>query len=542
MESSTSSSCRCRVISSDRAGVVGRIAAAIWLAGSGTMVAADAMAAAQAPVAAQAVLHADQTGPTIAPEIYGQFSEHLGRGIYEGIWVGEDSAIANTRGFRNDVIAALRHIHVPVVRWPGGCFADEYHWRQGIGARTERPVRVNTNWGGVEENNAFGTQEYFDFLGLIGARSYVTMNLGTGTPQELADWVEYITSPSRSTLAQERRKNGHDAPWKLDYVGLGNESWGCGGNMRPEYYADMLRHYSTFVRPPAGQTANRVAVGPNADDYHWTEVLMANAAGSYDALALHYYTLPGGDWLHKGSAREFTEGDWIRTLAATLRMDELLTKHEAIMDHYDPARRVALDVDEWGLWHDVEPGSNPGFLYQQNTLRDALAAALNLNIFHRHAARVRMANIAQMVNVLQAMVLTQGDKLVLTPTYHVYDMYQAFQGATLLPLELDAPPYLHDGHSIPSVDASAARDAAGVIHLAIVNLDPGHAATLTVKIAGAQPHGVSGRVLTAPAMNAFNSFTAPTAVQPVAFGGAAVHSGVLIVSLPAKSVVVLDLN
>ena len=530
------------MISSNWVGFVRRTAVALSLLTAGTLAAAEAMAATQAPIAAQAVLHADQTGPTIEPEIYGQFSEHLGRGIYEGIWVGADSAIPNTRGFRNDVIAALRKIHVPVVRWPGGCFADEYHWRQGIGPRAQRATRVNSNWGGVEESNAFGTQEYFDFLGLIGARSYVTMNVGTGTPQDLADWVEYISSPSHSTLAQERRTNGRDAPWKLDYIGVGNESWGCGGNMRPEYYADMLRHYSTFIRLPEGSAATRVAVGPNADDYHWTEVLMANAAGSFDALALHYYTLPSGDWVHKGSATDFTESDWFKTLAATLRMDELLTKHEAIMDRFDPARRVALDVDEWGLWHDVEPGTNPGFLYQQNTLRDALAAALNLNIFHRHAARVRMANIAQMVNVLQAMVLTQGDKLVLTPTYHVYDMYQVFQGAKLLPLELDAPQYVHDGHSIPSMDASAARDAAGVIHIAIVNLDPGHAATLTVKIAGRQPRGVSGRLLTAPAMNAFNSFGAPAVVQPVAFGGAVVHGDVLTITLPAKSVVVLELN
>ncbi len=521
-----------------------RIVAGRWLVAwcATAMAAAAGIAETQTPIAARAVLHADQSGPTIAPQIYGQFSEHLGRGIYEGIWVGAGSPIPNTRGIRNDVIAALRHIHVPVVRWPGGCFADEYHWRQGIGARAARPTRVNTNWGGVEETNAFGTQEYFDFLGLIGARSYVTMNLGTGSAQELADWVEYLTSASRSTLAQERRRNGRDAPWQLDYIGLGNESWGCGGNMRPEYYADVLRHFSTFIRLPAGQAVSRVAVGPNADDYHWTEVLMANAAGSFDALALHYYTLPGGDWLHKGSATAFTESDWIRTLESTVHMDELLTKHEAIMDRYDPARRVALDVDEWGLWHDVEPGTNPGFLFQQNTLRDALAAALNLNIFHRHSARVRMANIAQTVNVLQAMALTQGEKLVLTPTYHVYDMYQVFQGAQLLPLELDAPRYQYGGHSVPAVDASAARDANGVIHVAIVNLDPGRAAALTLRITGAQSRGVSGRLLTAAAINAFNSFSAPAGVQPVPFGGASLQGDLLSVSLPAKSVVVLDLN
>ncbi|HMI37363.1 MAG TPA: hypothetical protein VK505_07050, partial [Steroidobacteraceae bacterium] len=301
------------MIFSPRSGIAGWALRGLALAALGTIAPAQlliaqavAPVAARAPVEARAVLHADQPGPTIAPEIYGQFSEHLGRGIYEGIWVGEDSPIPNTRGIRNDVIAALKHIHVPVVRWPGGCFADEYHWRQGIGARTARPIRVNSNWGGVEESNAFGTQEYFDFLGLVGARSYVTMNLGTGTPQELADWVEYITSPSRSTLAQERRHNGREAPWKLDYIGVGNESWGCGGGMRPEYYADMLRHFSTFIRLPDGQTATRVAVGPNADDYHWTEVLMANAANSIDALALHYYTLPGGDWNHKLPATEFT--------------------------------------------------------------------------------------------------------------------------------------------------------------------------------------------------------------------------------------------
>ena len=486
-----------------------------------------------------ATLRADRPGARIEPEVYGQFAEHLGRGIYEGVWVGEDSSIPNTHGYRNDVVAALKAIKVPLVRWPGGCFADDYHWRDGIGPRAKRPVKVNVVWGGVEETNAFGTHEFMDFAELIGAKTYVNGNVGTGSPQEMAEWIEYMVSPTRSSIAQMRRANGRDQPWKLDYFGVGNENWGCGGGMTAAHYTDLYRNFAEFVRVPAGTKTVKIAGGPNVADYVWTETLMAGAAQRMDALSLHYYVLPSGKWSNKLSATEFDEKVWADTMVQALRMDELITKHSAIMDKYDPAKRVGLYVDEWGLWHAVEPGTNPGFLYQQNTLRDAVVAAATLNIFHKHAERVRLTAIAQMVNVLQAMILTDKEKVILTPTYWVYDLYQPFQGATQLPVEVTTPVYAVGGSSVPAVSASAGRDAAGVVHVALVNLDPNKAARVAVTLSGVTGRTVSGRVLTAAAMNAFNTFDRPDAVKPAPFRGASIRDGMLNVDLPAKAVVVL---
>jgi alpha-N-arabinofuranosidase len=509
---------------------------------AGLAVAALTASSALAQTAVTATLRADQPGPRIAPEIYGQFAEHLGRGVYEGVWVGEDSKIPNTHGYRNDVVAALKAIHVPLVRWPGGCFADDYHWRDGIGPRGKRPVKVNVVWGGVEETNAFGTHEFMDFAGLIGAKTYVAGNVGTGAPREMAEWVEYMVSPTHSTVADERRANGRDKPWTLDYFGVGNENWGCGGDMSAEHYTDQYRNFAAFIRVPEGTKTVKIAGGPNVDDYHWTETLMKGAARYMDALSLHYYVLPSGKWENKLSATEFNEQVWADTMVQALRMDELITKHSAIMDKYDPKKRVGLYVDEWGLWHAVEPGTNPGFLYQQNTLRDAVVAAATLNIFHNHADRVRLTAIAQMVNVLQAMILTDKDKMVLTPTYWVYDLYQPFQGATQLPIALNTPAYAVGGSSVPAVSASAGRDAAGVIHVALVNLDPNKSAKVSVTVTGTAGKSVSGRVLTAPAMNALNSFDHPDTVKPAAFNGASLKGDVLTVRLPAKAVVVLALK
>ncbi|MEO8115962.1 MAG: alpha-N-arabinofuranosidase [Phenylobacterium sp.] len=511
-------------------------------AGLGALALASTAWTAPAPISAELTLRADQPGPKIERNIYGQFAEHLGRGIYEGVWVGEGSKIPNTRGYRNDVIAALRQIRVPVVRWPGGCFADEYHWREGIGPRDKRPVKVNTIWGGVEEPNTFGTHEYMAFAEMIGAQTYVNGNVGTGSPREMSEWVEYMTSPTNSTLAQERRRNGRDKPFQLDFMAVGNETWGCGGEMRPEQYADVYRNYATFLRVPNGQKLGKIAVGANTADYKWTEALMAGAAKQMDALTLHYYTVPSGVWGHKGPAIGFDETEWIKTMSQTLRMEEFITRHSAIMDKYDPAKRVGLFVDEWGAWYDVSPGTNPGFLYQENTLRDGLLAAVNLNIFHAHADRVRMTNIAQMINVLQAMILTDKEKMVLTPTYHVYDMYKVFQGATELPLEIKAPAYSFAGVTVPSVHGSAGRDAEGVTHLGLVNLDPNRPAALTVSLAGLQARTVSGRVLTAPQMDARNGFDSPEVVKPAAFTGAKLQGGKLTLTLPPKSVVVVDLK
>ncbi|MGH8025913.1 MAG: alpha-N-arabinofuranosidase, partial [Pseudoxanthomonas sp.] len=378
---------------------------------------------------------------------------------------------------------------------------------------------------------------------LIGAKTYLSVNVGTGTPQEMNQWVEYITSDSRSALAQERRANGRDKGWKIDYLGIGNETWGCGGNMRPEYYADLYRQYATFVRPPADKPLVKVASGAHAGDLKWTEGLMAGAAGELlEASTLHYYTLPTGEWEKKGSATQFGEAEWIATLKGALKIDEFIVQHSAVMDKYDPKKRVALYVDEWGNWLDTEAGTNGAFLYQQNSLRDAVTAAINLDIFQAHAERVRMANIAQMVNVLQAMILTDGDRMLLTPTYHVFDMYQVFQGATSLPVEIDAPEYEFGGVRVPGVHASAGRDAEGVVHLALVNPDPNKPVAVGVRLAGLQASSIRGRLLTAPAMNTVNSFDRPDAVRPVEFAGATLKGELLNAVLPAKSIVVLSLK
>ena len=494
--------------------------------------------------ASTAVLRADRPGPVVNRNIYGHFAEHLGRGIYEGIWVGPDSPIPNTRGMRNDVLAALKAIDVPVLRWPGGCFADEYHWKDGIGPREKRPAMINTHWGGVVENNHFGTHEFMDLVELLGTSAYIAGNIGSGTVQEMMEWVEYLTSDADSPIANLRRQNGRDKPWHVPYFGVGNEPWGCGGNMRPEYYADEYRKYNTFVKNyDRDRPIYRVAAGSTGEDTRWTDVLMSVAGRQMNGLSLHYYTLPTGNWEKKGSSTEFGEDQWFSTLRRTLRMDELIVKHSAIMDKSDPAKRIGLVVDEWGTWYDQEPGSRPGFLYQQNTMRDALVAALNFHIFHRHADRVVMANIAQTVNVLQAIILTDKEKMLRTPTYWVFEMFKVHQGGTSLPVELQSPDYAFGQEKIPMVSASATRAAdKSAVHLSLANTSPTQAVTLSVRLAGIAPGSVMGRVLTAPAMNSHNTFPAPSAVQPVAFDGASIKGDSLDVKLPAKSVVVLTLK
>lgn len=500
-----------------------------------------ATAAAQGAQTVEAALRADQPGQTYSRNIFGQFAEHLGFGIYGGIWVGEDSKIPNTNGYRNDVVAALRKLEVPVVRWPGGCFADEYYWRDGVGPRKDRRVKINTHWGGVTEPNSFGTHEFMNFAELIDAAPYVSGNVGSGSPREMAEWVEYMTYEGKSSLAEERRRNGRDKPWKLPYFGIGNEMWGCGGNLTAEQAANLHRQYQTFVKVPAGQHVAKVAAGANVDDYNWTETMMRIAGKHMDALSLHYYVVPGG-WPPRSSSFEFAEDEWIETLSGALRMDELITKHAAIMDKYDPEKKVALFVDEWGTWYAGLPGVNPGFLHQQNTLRDALVASLHFDIFGKHADRVKMANIAQMVNVLQAMILTKDEKMLLTPTYHVFSMYKPFQDATVLPLKIDAPAYSRGKWTVPSVHGSAVRGKDGKVYVALTNLHPAQSASVKVKLEGVAANGVSGRILTASEITARNTFEQPDAVAPADFTGARIAGDRLEVSLPAKSVLMLQLH
>lgn len=485
-------------------------------------------------------IHTDGNGPTINRHIYGHFAEHLGRCFYDGIWVGEDSPIPNTRGIRDDVVAALRHINIPNLRWPGGCFADDYHWRDGIGPREERPGRVNTHWGNVIETNHFGTHEFLDLCEQLDCEPYICGNVGSGTVQEMRDWLEYLTFAGDSTLADARRQNGRDDPWPITYWGIGNENWGCGGNMRAEFYADVYRRYATYCRHFDGRKLYRIAGGPHNADYHWTDVLMREAAAFMDGLSLHYYSMI--QWDSKGSATDFDESGWFTILKKALYMDTIIGQHSAIMDRYDPDRRVGLVVDEWGTWYDAEPGTNPAFLYQQNTLRDALVAAVTLHIFHKHCERVHMANIAQTVNVLQAMVLTQGEHMILTPTYHVFEMFKGHQNATRLPILVEPEDYVFDNDAIPQISASASRNAAGEILVTFCNTSPNQPADLTCNLHGTGALNVTGRVLTAQSMNARNTFESPEAVQPGEFDRFSICDGHLTMTLPAMSVVALTLT
>ncbi len=485
------------------------------------------------------VIRVDQGSLQINRNIYGHFAEHLGGCIYGGLWVGEDSPIPNTRGIRNDVAEALKRIQVPVLRWPGGCFADEYHWKDGIGPREKRPPMVNTHWGMVTENNHFGTHEFMDLCEQLGTEPYICGNVGSGEIKEMQEWVEYMTFGGSSPMADLRRQNGREEPWKVRYWGVGNESWGCGGNMKPEYYADLYLRFQTYLRNFPGNRLFKIACGSHDTYYEWTRVLMREAGRRMNGLSLHYYC---GSGRKSRSATKFEEEDWFAQIERALEMDDILTAHSAIMDEYDKEKRVGLMVDEWGAWHEVEPGTNPGFLFQQNSLRDAMVAALTLNIFHYHCERVKMANIAQMVNVLQAMVLTDGPKMVLTPTYHVFDMFKVHQDATWLPTELISEDYRFGNEKIPALHASASKDAGGKIHISLCNFDPNKAQALTCVLKGAEANQVSGQILTADTITAHNTFENPENVKPAAFDGAKIQESVIHVTMPPKSIVVLEVE
>ena len=498
---------------------------------------------------AKLVIDANRKLSKINKEIQGQFSEHLGRCIYEGLYVGENSDIPNVNGMRTDVVEALKNIKVPVLRWPGGCFADEYHWKDGIGPKESRKKMINTNWGGVVEDNSFGTHEFFELCRQIGCETYINGNMGSGTVQEMSEWVEYMTFDGVSPMADLRAENGHEKPWTVDFFGVGNENWGCGGNMNPEFYGNMYRRYQTFVRDYDGnKKIRKIACGANSDDYEWTQEVMKacfrrispQQHGMMDGLSLHYYTVPE-TWDHKGSATEFAEKDWYKTMKKTMYMEELIRRHSAIMDQYDPDKKVGMIVDEWGTWYDVEPGTNPGFLYQQNTMRDALVAGINLNLFNKHSDRVKMANIAQIVNVLQSMILTKGKDMVLTPTDHVFEMYKVHQDATFLPMDLICDKEkVRDNREVPVVSASASRDSQGKIHISLANVDPRQSENIHIDLQNVTIKSVNGRILTASSINDYNTFDSPEKVKPEVFKGAKVEKGKLSVSLPPMSIVVLE--
>jgi alpha-L-arabinofuranosidase len=490
----------------------------------------------------QLVVIANNPGPVINKDIYGHFSEHLGTCIYGGLWVGPDSKIPNTYGIRNDVLFALREIKVPNLRWPGGCFADTYHWMDGIGPQSKRASIVNIHWGGVTEDNSFGTHEFMKLAELIGCDAYINGNVGSGTVREMSEWVEYLTSDSDSPMTRLRKENGREKPWKVKLFAIGNENWGCGGNMTPEFYADVMKRYSTYLRDYNGNQLYRVACGPNGGDLKWMETLMKDpeTRGMFQGISLHYYSVVNG-WNNMGSATVFDEKEWFETFRLNMEMDKLIRSHEAIMDRYDPGKTKGLIVDEWGNWYKVEPGTNPGFLYQQNTLRDALSAAIQLNIFNSHADRVKGANLAQIVNVLQSVILTKDDKMVLTPTYHVFRMFRVHQDAKLIPVDLKCEDYVIGDMKIPAISASASVDKEGRLHISMANLNPGKKVSVTIPVMGELFKNVTAEILTSGQMNAFNSFESPDNVKPAPFSGFTFKNGALAVEMPSKSVIVFEL-
>ena len=482
-------------------------------------------------MSAKIKLNLANQGAVINKNIYGHFSEHLGRCIYGGLFVGENSEIPNVKGMRTDVVEALKNIKLPVLRWPGGCFADEYHWEDGIGPQENRKRMVNTNWGGVVEDNSFGTHEFLELCEQLGCDPYINANVGSGTVREMAEWVEYLNSEGDSTVVKKRWANGRKDPWGVKFWGVGNESWGCGGNMRPEYYADEFRRYNTYCRNYGKNKLYRIACGPSEADLNWTENLMKIAGNHCDAITMHYYTLPTGNWSDKGSATDFDQEAYYETLRRTWRMDKIIQLNLDVMDKYDPKHRVGLIVDEWGTWYNVEPGTNPGFLYQQNTMRDAMVAAINLNIFNSHADRVVMANLAQTVNVLQAVVLTDGDQMVLTPTYHVFDLYKNHQDATLVPVTVACD--VVEGVQQLTASASVKDD---VLTLTAANIAADKAEKVVLDITGMDAKNVTARILTGK-IDAKNTFEDQHAVEIADFTDFTVTAEGIEMNLPACSVV-----
>lgn len=485
----------------------------------------------------------------INKELQGNFSEHLGRCIYEGLYVGENSNIPNVNGMRTDVVTALKEMGLPVLRWPGGCFADEYHWKDGIGPKENRKKMINTHWGGVVEDNSFGTHEFMELCRQLGCETYINGNVGSGTVQEMSEWVEYMTFKGVSPMADLRTKNGHEEPWTVNFFGVGNESWGCGGNMRPEYYGDLYRRYQTYIRQyDPEKKIKKIACGANSGDTHWTEKVLEttfdHGNGFMDGLSLHYYTLPTGSWgpEEKGSSTEFDEAMWYQTLKRTLYMETLIKEHGAIMDKYDPEKKIGMVIDEWGTWYDVEPGTNPGFLYQQNTMRDALVAAINLNLFNKHCDRVKMANIAQLVNVLQAVILTEGEKMVKTPTYYVFKMFKDHQEAELVESSVETKEIGVDkDFYVPNITESVSLGVDGRLHVTLGNLSVTEDYEIEGEFADTEIKGVKGEILV-NAMHAHNTFEAPKTVYSEEFNDVKALGNKLSFTLPKCSVLHLALD
>lgn len=488
-------------------------------------------------------IQADMPQQTISKNIYGHFAEHLGRCIYDGFWTDPNLNVAKEGRIRMGIVNALRDINIPNLRWPGGCFADEYQWRDGIGNPAKRPKIVNSKWGGVTEDNSFGTDEFMRLCDLLGCEPYLSANMATASPKDLREWIEYLNYSGDSYWANLRKENGHKEPYGVRFFGIGNESWGCGGNMSPEHYSDEYRCFQGFAYDYSGHTIKKIACGPNGADYNWMETCLKRIpAKMLWGISLHHYTIATGIWSKKGAATQFDEKEYFGGVKNALFMDELLNKHSAIMDMYDPKKKLALVVDEWGIWTDPEPDTNPRFLYQQNSMRDALIAASTLNIFNNHSDRVRMANLAQTVNVLQSLILTDKEKMLLTPTYYVFKMYKVHQEANLLKTNAISHDYVYDTEGVPEINVSASQDKEGKIHATIVNLNPNNEVFTDVILNGFNAKRIKGEVLTSHLYSDYNSFEKPDKVVISQFNN--FKKGIdntITVKMPPLSIVTLEI-
>jgi alpha-N-arabinofuranosidase len=478
---------------------------------------------------------------TINPNLYGHFAEHLGSCIDCGIWVGEDSSIPNIGGLRADIVEAFRRIKPPVLRWPGGCFADDYHWRDGIGPRKERPRTVNIWWGNSIEDNSFGTHEFINLCRLIGAEPYLAGNVGSGTVREMRDWVEYCNFDKPSALVMKRAANGSPLPFNVRYWGVGNEAWGCGGNFCPRDYAKEYKRYATYLRDFGNTPLFLIACGPDRNKPEWTRSFF-KALGAPNprwncrihGLGAHYYCGTAG------TATEYTDQQWYELLERAAGVEQLIVEQRAVMDEFDPQRKVELILDEWGTWHPPTPGHDPHHLWQQNTLRDALVAAITLDTFNRQADKLVMANIAQAVNVLQALFLTQEEKLVLTPTYHVFDMYQVHQGGQSVRVEIESPGVAFavgdQKHTIALLAGSASMTPS-TLTLTITNCHTRLSIEASIEVRGLSMREASVRTLAADDIHVHNTFERPNALTPSVVSAADLTRHVF----PPASVTVLRL-
>jgi len=494
--------------------------------------------------ARKVLVHADREVGVVRPEFHSHFAEHLGSCVYGGIWVGRNSPLPNVNGFRKAAVDYLKALGVPVLRWPGGCYADDYHWREGIGPH--RPKRVNIHWGNYTEDNSFGTHEFVAFCRLIGAEPYIAANVGTGSPREMRDWIEYCNFPGGSELSDERAANGSREPFGVRYWGVGNELWGCGGNMRPEQAADEFRRFASFARTFGDSRLYLVGCGPNGNDHRWTRGFMDTLAGGRpmpDGYSMHYYengSLP---------TEQFTAEAMYAQLNLFPRVEQAIIQQRDLLDTYDPARKIGLILDEWGVWDRI-PASDEqkyGRLWQQSTMRSAVAAALGLNLFNRQADKLYMCNIAQMVNVLQSVLLTEGPespKCVRTTTYYAFQLFQPHRGKTAVAVEADgnrlpdpaAAPAGRAAPASPPPDLSVSASRRGPA-LVISFVNPRHDLDMEVDCT---LRGIVGRtghaqILHDSDLNAANGFDGPERIVPKPHD-VTVEAGRLRLGLPAMSV------